>query len=201
MDAMERRKIVVAQHVVGSLRTRLDDCSVAYVDTEDGYSPSSGTLLQIDNRLLVATAGHTIPTHPNRRLFLIGRSPKQPLDGMLSIIRSRSSDSPGVDVGYLEIDPQIAPEFLDKKPCPIDCVSIAAGSGAPNRLAMLVGAPSEYVEIKRSPQSMKISVIAYVSAPLAPTDWANKNIESPVEPDMDVILDYPTSCQASIILR
>ena len=87
MDDPEKQRSAVVQELMSGLRPRLAGSAVALFDIQT-HEAASGTLVQIAEKLLVATAGHAIPTNPCGRIAVLGGNPKDLREGILGVIRS-----------------------------------------------------------------------------------------------------------------
>lgn len=94
------------RHTVVALRRR----------GERRYEVVSGILVSVDRRWFIATAAHTFPDAPNTGDYCVLTDHPQNLDtdGFLSFVQSNKDRS--LDVGYLEVNLDVAEPFLGKEP-------------------------------------------------------------------------------------
>jgi hypothetical protein len=190
----EQRKIKIATHSTKAVHQHVGSFAVSLIDIRDDEMPiSSGTLIEIGNRLLVATAAHCIPANPNGRLWLLGESPRKPQDGMLGILAHGKHAVE--DVGFLEIDPSAAKRyFVNKLACALNRLS-PSGWGEANSLATVVGTPAARVDTSQKISglpAMEARVDAYVSPFLPPAKWPDRGDGTRVGNEAtSIVIEYP----------
>ncbi len=151
--------------------------TVVFLDREDEYHLASGTLVQIENRLFIATAAHAVHPSPSGRLWLVGRHMKQESKGFPGFIAWGKSADGWPDVGYLELDASVAIPYLGIEPCSLRSLE-DVGVGREGRGAVILGAPSQELKLARvTLESGSIGGIirsqcdAFFNVPLMPREW------------------------------
>jgi len=166
--------------VCSAAASNLAYCSGAFLDTAaldraTAIPVASGTFVAIQDRVFFATAGHCIPTKPRNRLSFVTRSTTNIRDTILPIVGfAKSAD---VDVGYLELSLESL-AMTGKTPIALDRIGVR-GAGEQNRLAFVVGFPSELVgqTIQPLPRSgprlidCDFKLMFYTHLPLPPKSW------------------------------
>lgn len=189
---------------------QIEDCvcnsSVGLLERTDSdvmpYNlPSSGTLIAIENRLFIATAAHTIPQNPNGgRLWVLGEKRQYPFNtGALEFIRYKKAQ--GVDVGYLELDPDNATNYLECQPCPIERIR-TLGPGREQQPVALVGTPNEFVNHGKGPTPKRMIPVVkpFLTESVKFEDWPDVTpTNSLPKADIDVFLEFPREGVAELV--
>jgi len=155
---------------------------------------SSGTLVNIKDRIFIATAAHNIPSRASETLQIL---PDQPRPKHLGTLRPGWSGTDRTqDVGFIEIDPAaFAVYFPGKQCCSLGRISIM-GIGDPAQLMVLVGTPVQFVESNPTDVGPPFvaNQIAFTSTVLNQTQWpSNFKGGRAIDPAVDVFLDYPAA--------
>lgn len=168
-------------------------CTGAIVDLKT-HEVGSGTFVEIDGRLFVATASHLVPADPHGRLGFVTFAERKIEETAFSILgfARRSGDWP--DVAYLELSPGVVSE-LGKTPITLDRIS-PRGVGLPDVIAGLVGYPSEFVRQQRGlivagkqEIDLNFSMVYYPGLPLPPKSWPAPSSPLPSK-TTDLFLPY-----------
>jgi len=179
-----------------ALASNLNNCTVAYMDVKTS-EVASGTVVEIDKHVFVATVAHSLPPKPHGRISFISFV-ETPVDKTVAEIlghAKRESERP--DVGFLQIDPDFARSVLRKEPIGLDRL-LPCGPGKKDFMAYLFGFPTDLIEKKaNSPRerSLVFTGQCYMNLPIMPEEWAHvhrsrSEFHQP-DPDMDVYLPYP----------
>jgi hypothetical protein len=196
----DKTKMRIVEESVPLLKLALYKQSVAYLVSTTGtdIALSSGTLVSVGNRLFVATAAHTIPNQPAAEIWVLSSEPRSSAEPYLPIMNRGKAPGDDPDVGFLELDPLAALGYLKKEACPLDWVAVQ-GVGRPNRSALLIGNPGQYVKprehVKPGTPGTKYPaivplMIAYYTVPLMESEWpAAPN----PDPSKDIFLDWPAT--------
>lgn len=130
-------KIVIAKQSSQATFRFLNATTITMCDTKDPEFPiSSGTLVDIDSRVFVATAKHCIPRDPVGQLWILPDTPRLSAEGMLGF--EGVWRHPSLDVGLLELTPDALHNYLpNKKPCSFNKVR-PLGMGSELRLCTLM---------------------------------------------------------------
>ena len=99
MDTWTKSKITHLS--VEATRQEILKYAVTVIDRK-GYGTASGTLVEIGDRLFVATASHVIPNDPQGRLWLVKSSGSYENEGFPSFVAFHKVKSERPDVGLLE---------------------------------------------------------------------------------------------------
>ena len=189
MDAST--KIKIAQLSCKPLWSKLVRVAVTLADIEKDYRSGSGTLVRIADHLFVATAAHVIPPRPNGRMLVIGSKWREPASGMLAILRH--GKEPACDVGYLDLDVEIALEHIKCESCGLEDLR-DLGQGRVLRSAILLGSPSCEATLER--QSLEFGVVGYSCSPMSAEEIEERAPDNGWDSRVDVFLDYQfTDCR------
>lgn len=185
----EKTRLEVLRQSSDALGRRVEQNCIALLDTDNGYEPGTGTLISIGPRLFIATAAHVIPLNPNGRLFATSGKWKNPEKGMLEFLRYRRSKE--CDVGYLELNPDVACEFLDKEGCSLGSVA-DLGPGRSAQQSVLVGVSRSLIKVheRHGWRLLDVGVVGYSSNVAGVDELDELDPHPPFEPSSDVILDY-----------
>ena len=192
-----KNNLDIAGQSSSALLKHLFNYSVSVVDTcnPDGdpknWKIFSGTLVEIEDKLLVATASHCIAGEQLQgRYWLVGNKAK--LRGkdscVLTTYRSIGDDP---DVGIMELDRNLFSHFSDQAGISISRLK-PSGIGRCDTLAILIGCPGERVakEERGALMGLGINTDSYASNPLNIEEWPITE-RSNLNPDKDIILSYP----------
>lgn len=177
--------------------------SILYMYEKNGQRrTASGTLVTIDGRLFVATAGHTIPARTTMLEFIGGNvvrihasDEKAPghreWSGSQSVNVLKGAKHSQYDVGFLELRKD-ALEILSREAVPLSGLSLRPLQYG--RTAILFGFPSALeseTEMTRSARLLHSSSMTYPNPVLAPEEWPTTpaNDRSPDE-NVDCFLRY-----------
>lgn len=139
-----------------ALQGNLGRCTLALIDSELS-EVTSATLVRVGSHVLLATAGHCLPSVPSARLRLIGKR-KRPIEGeRLAFLKHARAASERIDVGFVELNGDIAEDFLGMEALPVERVS-DLGSGPTDGCCIVMGVPAA---VMRSPRE-----IGVVAAPI-----------------------------------
>jgi hypothetical protein len=205
----DKQKLAVFAHASDSLFKHLSQFSLTIIDTKDHDDPASGkweifsgTLLEVGDRLLVATASHCVKlaTAPTR-YWILGDHPCFKSDGVPSVVAAWNTPGDSPDVGILELDRSNWQRFSSKSPCSLARVRIVR-TGRSNRSVSLIGSPGQCVEVETrdNAKGLKAVVISYSTLPLEQSEWSKVVINSPADGTVDIILDYPAGSDHTIRL-
>jgi hypothetical protein len=162
----------------------------------------SGVLVQIDNRLFVATAAHCIPAAPSGKVWLLPPRPRRALDGVLGIVNSGKYPGDRPDTGYLELDPSTALTYLQtKEPFPVERLKEMDVEGD-YRLVILVGFPGEQVkpDQHQGMPGFRAKSLGFATSNYRQSEWpqhlpANA---APADPAIDMFFEWPNDAQYTI---
>ncbi len=196
----DKVKLAVFSQASDSLFKHLSPYSLSIIDTKDKDDPTcgnweifSGTLVEVGDRLLVATASHCVRTATApTRYWILGDQPRFRSEGVPAVLASWNTSGDRPDVGILELDQAGWQQFSLKTPCPLSRIR-NAGLGRSQRSVSLIGSPGQYVEqdIRNGAKGLKAVVTGYSTVSLDETEWSNYSISPAPAPDLDIILDYP----------
>ncbi len=174
-----------------ALHRHLDAFSVCYVDREDGYRPARGTLVELGGRCFVVTCGHSIPAHPQHRLFFFGRKTRSETEE-IRILNFGLQTCSSIDVGYFEFDPDEARSQFAANLLAIDRVAPYLHM-TPKRFVGIPGSPSDpsYFVVDREKGLMCASSVMAITTPLD-VDAVVVPPDSPrPDPYKELFLDWP----------
>jgi hypothetical protein len=192
-------KLAIAAVSTNALLAHLFGSSVSIIDTKHKDDPSewgffSGTLIEIGDRLLVATASHCIEnlTSPTR-YWILGDKPAFKSDGVPEVLATHAVDNDRPDVGIIELNPKSFRAYSSKIGIPLSRVK-TVGLGREGRAALLIGAPFEKneKEIKGAARGTKTVVIGYTSVPINNMEWPTFNADPPLDQSIDILMKYPS---------
>jgi hypothetical protein len=192
-DISPEDKLKIAATSSNSVFLRLADSSVTLLDTNPKkHELSSGTLIEVNGRVFVATARHCIPFSPQGRLWILPDRPKKSAEGMLGFITS--GKHPEYDVGFLELTPESFQDYLPNKSCHSLSSIRLLGCGRENRLCTLVGSPEQFVKYGKvnGESSFAARVMSFSTFVRQPDNWpVPPTNDRPFDAAVDVVLDYP----------
>jgi hypothetical protein len=167
--------------------------TVSFVDLDCGCAPASGTLVAIGDHLLVMTAGHAVPNNPNARLQFLSRV-LRPIGGpRLAVSRSGRSQWHRIDVGFLELAPAVAPEYLDARSVAIEQVADLR-TGRPERPIAFVGAVREHMPDATKTRVVGTPIEGFATTVIPEQEWDElkpfPSAEGEADSDVDVFLDF-----------
>lgn len=136
---LERAKI--NRNVFSAVADNLIRCTGAFVDLQED-SGGSGTFVEIDDRLFVATAAHLVPPNPHSRLGFVTTTERNVQETVFPILGFATAGQ-WPDVAYLELPADVA-TTLGKTPITLDRIS-PRGLGRHDVMACLVGYPGELI--------------------------------------------------------
>lgn len=196
----EKTKKEVFSQASDSLFKHLSPYALTIIDTNDDDDPTrgrwkifSGTLVEVGDILLVATASHCVraATAPTR-YWILGDHPRFKSQGIPMVVATWNTPGDRPDVGILELDRDNWKQFSSKSPCPLFRIR-NVGLGRSHRSVSLIGSPGEYVEqeMRGGAKGLKAVVISYSTVSLDQSEWGKFAISPPADPSVDIILDYP----------
>jgi hypothetical protein len=163
-------------------------------DRNEEWKTFSGTLVEIGDRLFVATVSHSLDNleSPSRfRLMTIdGRNHSASSDVVLQTA-GRDGDRP--DVGFLELDPTLFQSFSTSSAIGLPRISTLPPDG---QLASLMGTPYTTVNFSQNEiQEWGISatVSGFTTAAIETSEWPNINLRTPFDAEFDLLINYPDS--------
>lgn len=171
------------------LLQHLDHCTVGLFDQKSGKI-SSGTLVQIIDRVFIATADHNISSDPNHELMVLPDKPRRKTEGFLrpQFVASNSF----YDVGILEVRPDAVTEYFDSVTCcDLNRLSIM-GTGS-QQLTVLVGNPGQFVETNNITDGAPFvaKLMSFSTTVLSPPEWPQTFVGRPIDQTIDVFMQYP----------
>jgi hypothetical protein len=178
--------------------------SVSFFCLSD-HSLASGTLVEIGQRLFVATAAHTIPPDSDRQsIWLLPSKPQLSSERYLGVVNSGKVANKRPDVGFLELQPQSAMLHRESKvPCPLSRVK-PLGIGRDNRAVSLIGSLGESIErgqLHGTP-GLVAKVVSYSTVPFAAGEWpVPTSGDASADNSIDLFFDYPSGDQHTIDLE
>ncbi|GIW78775.1 MAG: hypothetical protein KatS3mg105_0582 [Gemmatales bacterium] len=205
----KKDKSVVFSEASKSLREHLSPFAVTVIDTDNTHDLEhgnakifSGTLVQIGDKLLVATASHCI--HSDRacnHYWILGDQPRSKSEGVPKILAAWNTPGDSPDVGILEVERSSWPQFSSKTACPLSRIRIV-GIGRTRRSLSLLGSPIEYAKIEknRCPRGLTAVLISYSTVALDKSEWKKYTICPPPDPTTDIILEYPAGTDQTVHL-
>jgi hypothetical protein len=149
---------------------------------------SSGTLVQIGNRLLIATSCHTIPNNPNT-ITLVPKIAPESFQRRPKVLGCWKSDV--VDVGVIEVEAD-AVRLLGMEALPVDRIS-DLGPGRGTIKAWLIGYPGAQVHAHIESQTVRFQGLSMSFEPLSIDSWKGVPIDEdrpPYDPDAHVLTHY-----------
>lgn len=200
MDDSTKRKI--ASESSRALHQHVFRHSVSFLRV-DKMELASGTLVQIADRVFVATTAHTIPHNADEStIWLLPGVPRQKDEDVPKIINSGKIDSHRPDVAFMELEGDSALSYLEKSACDISRFR-QQGIGRPNRLVSLVGSPGNainHVKVNGSP-GINVKVISYSTVPYSEAETPSISApDTPADLDIDLFLAYPSGSGDTIDL-
>ncbi|MEQ8853588.1 hypothetical protein [Gimesia sp.] len=190
MDDSQKRKIASVSSE--SIFKAVSPYTVAMIDIKARPKElSSGTLVQIENRMFIATCKHNIPQNPEKRLWILPSEPENVADGMIGFTSIKRH--PILDLGLLEVDSESLHDYLPKKSCcKLEQVRIA-GCGRANKTITLCGAPTQFAKgdgTEINPQ--KTLIMGFSSVPYTPQEFPNvPNTSHDADQEIDIFYEYP----------
>lgn len=194
-----RQTLKIAESAQTAATYEIHTHSIAFQvpDPSRGPALGSGTLVAIDDRIFVATAGHNIPDDlcAAQEIRFIGTrlAPIRAVPGR--IIRSGRGSESDPDVGFLELRAGVAQE-LGKSPITLARVR-DHGAGRARKCVMLVGAPVDGIQMKAGPKGRPVQQYGMNSllAQIIPSrSWKDRvrfqGLRCPLRPSADVLIDY-----------
>jgi hypothetical protein len=177
-----------------SAHEKLHPISVCYFDS-DKHELASGILIEIGSHLFVATVAHSIPSSPEKRLWVLPETPKRAEDGMLGFVKFGKEPSEHPDVGFLELTREAAAVYLpNSRPIGLDDIK-DFGIGRENSLVFVIGFPAEWAQARRTaPETLAMPAhsLCYTTTPLPHSEWpAVPKYEPPADITIDAFLIYP----------
>ena len=186
---LNSKAISIHHHVGDAVAENLRRHSLAFVYSRRKSRAGSGTLVSIGNRLLIATAGHTVPESPEHVTLVGKRTPYQVecAPAILAVARSEVHD-----VGLIEVACD-APGQMGMEPIGIGRIA-DLGSGRHHRSSWLVGYPSAS-QIPNSPKPGVLGFVGHVAAcePIDPIAWHRIKLgkdDDPLDPDGHAMFYY-----------
>ncbi|QDT39911.1 hypothetical protein [Stratiformator vulcanicus] len=192
-------KLKIASQSTNVLHQHLFGFSVSIIDTADSENPEewsifSGTLVEIEDRLFVATASHCIENliRPSR-YWLLGDIPAFKAPEVPQVIATHGTANDRPDVGLIELDPDSFRKISPKTGVPLSRIK-PVGTGRDKRTAQLIGSPSQNVEheIRAPSRGLKAVVMGYTSLPLNQSDWPTFNAAPTLDRSIDILMEYPS---------
>lgn len=151
----------------------------------------SGTVIQVGNKYLVATAGHVLEDFPPSDLMIAPTTRPTWSNDAATALHIATRVHPGIDVGLVEIAPHVVSE-LEIEPRPITDLAVKEWD-IYGRLAMVVGAPSALHRIDERGKSY-VGVTAATTYPIRPAHWTQIRDRYPAFEPFDerttILLDY-----------
>src|ERR1700679_2294581 len=151
MDELRTTSRQIAFHSSGALGDALIKYCVAIINTKDSddvkkWELFSGTLIEIGNRILVATASHCLERDMSPdRYWILGETPRHVSEPRPRACLAGYQQGDRPDVGFLEFERNGLNEYCNRIPLPLLRVK-PAGTGRSEQLASLIGAPRELLE-------------------------------------------------------
>ena len=187
----DKEKIQIASESTKAIHKLISSFTVSMLDTVT-KELGSGTLIQVENRVFIATARHCVPTSPNERLWILPERPRSMDDGMLGFVRSKRH--PAMDLAFLELTPDSVAEYLPRHQCCTLTNLSNRGYGRANRAIVVCGSPVQFVggeATKTAP--LKAENTAFATVPLTPSEFPTGLPDGlTANPETDIWFEYPT---------
>jgi hypothetical protein len=187
----DKEKIQIASESTRAVHKFIYSFTVSMFDSVE-LEISSGTLIEVGNRIFVATARHCVPTNPTGRLWILPERPRSMNEGMLGFVRSRRH--PTMDLAFLELDPRSVAEYLPGHHCcKLENLS-NRGHGRDNRIIAVCGSPVQFANGEGTATApLRALNIAFSTVPFTRSEFptllpANRT----ANPDTDIFFEYPT---------
>ncbi len=169
--------------------------TLAYIDVRTG-DVASGVLVNIEDRIFLATTSHSVPASPKGKLSIVCRKSTSINKNLAPIIDSAKWDykETGWDAAYLELPADFAIGETGKFPISLDRI-MPCGAGYEDRLTCVAGYPSSIIkDIERTDESL--------TKLFTPNCWFNKLFPQKhwhilgedgrsADETMDVFIPYP----------
>ena len=183
------------------LAQHLHDSTVAYFKTHRRLhrEVASGTAVEIEGRVFVATCSHTLPNDAARLQFVS----KQEHDlgechsSILGVARTPegSRQVPRPDVGVVELAPNFVSERLSATPIPLERI-LPVGPGKERCMTYVAGFPRGAIDQQSVPGGILLSFACHLWAqpPVPIRFWSrvprSKQLDSSPHAEIDVFLPY-----------
>lgn len=129
--------------------------TVSYLSPRSG-NVASGTLVEIDERIFVATTAHSVPSDPKGKLSFVGSKSEKIETSIPRILSFAKSDNIELcDVAFLEIEREYANDRIGKSPIPLSRIS-PRGVGYSKLWTSIAGFPADEV---RDLENLEVKVI------------------------------------------
>ncbi|HUT13752.1 MAG TPA: hypothetical protein VMY42_24905 [Thermoguttaceae bacterium] len=169
------------------------------VDTRDRiFTPTaqwrffSGTFIEIETRLFIATVSHSIGNYDSPSRYVLTTKNGRPHPAGASVIlRSVPTDDNHPDVGLLELDRELFQLFDGFEAIDISRVSVAPPE---QRLASLMGTPAETITIhpiQSHEWGISGTLSGFTTAAIAVDQWPDLNLQKPLDANFDMLVRYP----------
>jgi hypothetical protein len=176
--------------------------TLAYLDmsvvTQD---LASSVLVEIEDRVFLATTAHSIPDNPNGKLYFVSPDRTFILQNKLAIKSFAKDDLLMRDVAFIEVDKAFVETKIKKVPIPLSRL-LPCGIGQTDFLTLVAGYPASEIKPARDGNDpLKLFTVQCWANEVLPIEHWNvlaKDHRTP-DPDLDVFVPYPRDYSVSSI--
>lgn len=170
--------------------------TVAYINIKS-REIASGVLIDIENRIFLATAAHALPQNPIGNLSFVGNKSTRLDENIPSILSFGKEEQHKLrDVGFVELEPAFIETNCGKSPIPLSRI-YPCQTGHESHWTCVGGYPGD--EVRNIDDNMKrtrtklFTMQCWSNKILAPSQWGVLEGKASREPDerLDVFIPYP----------
>ena len=172
------------------------DSTIAYINLKTGKT-ASGVLVEIANRIFLATVAHALPQNPVGNLSFVGNQSKKIDENIPPILCFGKDENQELrDVGFVELEPEFVETEFGKSPIPLSRI-YPCQTGHESYWTCVGGYPGDEVRtIDDSPKRTRTKLFTlqcWSNKILAPAQWGILEGTASREPDeqLDVFIPYP----------
>lgn len=181
--------IQISHNLSTAIAKHLHRTTLAYTFVKDGQEQvGSGTLVQIGNRMLIATTAHTIPTRKDRITF-VPKLEFHEIERAVTVIDVHKSAYEDVGIIEVEVD---APRLLGMEALQLDRIA-DLGAGREAARAALIGYPAAQIIPNYQTRILQFEGLSISCEPISPIAWGGIPIgrdDSPYDPQAHVFTHY-----------
>lgn len=152
----------------------------------------SGTLVQISDRLFVATVSHEIDNFESPSQYRLTTIDGHYYDQSADVfIKTIATDYDRPDVGLMELDIEMFDSFSTSIPIGLERISISPPEG---QISTLIGTPSRTVSIHPFDDEkwgIAGTLSGFTTGAIDIADWPKLNTKNPLDDKIDMLVKYP----------
>ena len=170
--------------------------TIAYIDLKSRET-ATGVLIEIENRIFLATVAHSLPANPTGRLSFVGNKSTKYDENIPPVLSFGKDENHKLrDVGFVELERGFVEANFGKLPIPLSRV-YPCGTGDEKAWTAVGGYPGgEVRDIKDNVREIRTKLFTmqcWSNTILPPQDWGVLKGKASRDPNdsLDVFIPYP----------